>query len=355
MTNLDILRRLVMISSENPGSDCRSIAGFIANFLRRHTRARLVLQPVRGGNLNLIVIYGRPRFFINAHLDTVPRANPGKAVLNLKKRRGQLYGLGTADVKGSIACQLAALTQTEPKNLLLLYSCNEEAGASTGVKTFLTSQLARGLKAGIVTEPTDLRIITQHTGIADFEICFKGRAAHAAYPHQGCNAILKAAASIMKIKSYADRIARCEYRGMRPTLNIGVIKGGLKSNIIPDQCTVRVNLRYLPGQTLKKYQCDLRRLVAGQSAALRLIFHAPPLTARAAVSAVVQPLRRAGAVAGNDSVNFWSEAALFTRARIPTVVFGPGSIKQAHAADEHIRELDLARGTVIYQNFFRKC
>lgn len=352
MTARNLLRQLVMISSENPGSDCRAIANFIADFLRQQTQARLTLQPVNGGNINLIVRFGRPRFFINAHLDTVPRANDQKSVLKLKIHRHKLYGLGTVDVKGGIACQLTALTQSKPKNILFIYSCNEETGANTGIKTFLASRHARNLETGIVTEPTGLRIVNQHSGIADFEIIFNGRAAHAAYPEQGINAIEKAAIGITRLIAYRKHLHHQPPRGLRTTLNPGVIKGGIKSNIVPEQCTLKLNLRYPSDQSLKKLRGDLQRLTAGLSASLRMTYQAPPLVPNPVSIPIVQRLYQAGARLNANGVNFWSEAALFAQAGIPAVVFGPGGIEQAHTADEFIHNHELDRGTAIYRQFF---
>jgi acetylornithine deacetylase len=352
MTTINILRRLVGISSENPDTNCRRIAAFTQDFLKRHTQAQVIGQTTRDNNFNVIARFGHPRFFLNAHLDTVPRSVRSVKPLGLRQKGDKLYGLGTTDVKGAIACQLSVLADAPPKNLLVIYTCDEEAGANEGIRTFLASRYGRGLESGIVTEPTNLNVVRCHSGIANFEIDFLGRAAHSAYPQRGVNAIEMAAAYIMALVRYQKKIRPYGSGGLQPAVNSAVISGGIKSNIVPDHCHLKIGIRYLTGLAPERLLRDLRDLVPGRKISIRMTYNAPPLRPNPAAAAAVRYLHRAGAASDRLCVNYWSEAALFDRHGIPAVVFGPGDIKQAHAEDEFISRAQLSKAEGMYRKLF---
>jgi acetylornithine deacetylase len=341
----------VAISSENPPGDCKKIAEYVANLIRTRTKARVVHQKTPDGNVNIIAILGQPRFFINCHLDTVP-AGSSRDAFKLRRKNGKLYGLGATDVKGPIAALLAALVQTPPRNLMLVFSCDEENGKNTGIRTFLTSQYNRGLAAGIVTEPTLLNVVRYHPGVCNFELLFPGRAAHSAYPDQGINAIERAAGFITKLAGYRRTLNRRRVHGLKPTLNVAIIKGGVKSNVVPDLCALKINFRNPPGLTPAKLLRDLRRLAGNKNITVKEVYSAPPLRPIPEKSVLVRRLKSCGASSDISGVNYWSEAALFSQAGIPTCVFGPGDIRQAHRPDEFIRVRDLKEGRAVYCSLF---
>lgn len=352
MDAINIMRKLVAIDSGNPPGDCRKIAGLISKLLRARTRARVVRQAALDANFNVIAIFGQPRFFINCHLDTVPAASA--SAFDLRERNGRLYGLGATDVKGPAAAILSALINTPPRNLMLIFSGDEENGSNSGVRAFLASRYAKGLAAGIVTEPTGLNIIRYHPGVCNFEVTFKGRAAHSAYPEEGVNAIERAAGFIVKLAQYRRTLARHAFLGLSPTMNIAVIKGGVKSNIVPKLCTLRINFRNPPGLTPKKLLADLRRLITDGTTGIKETYSAPPLRPIPESSGIIRILASACAFQDLTAVNYWSEAALFRQAGIPACVFGPGDIRQAHRPDEFIRIHDLLEGEAVYRRLFEK-
>jgi acetylornithine deacetylase len=351
MNPVEILSRLVAFSSENPPGDCKKIAEYVANLIRTRTKARVVHQKTPDSNVNIIAILGQPRFFINCHLDTV-QAGSGQPVFKLRHKSGKLYGLGATDVKGPIAALLSALIQTPPRNLMLIFSCDEENGKNTGIRTFLASQYARGLAAGIVTEPTRLNVVRYHPGVCNFELSFPGRAAHSAYPEEGINAIERAAKFIMKLSGYRRNLNRRRVHGLKPTLNVAIIKGGVKSNVVPDLCALKINFRNPPGLKPAKLLRDLQRLAGNNNIEVKEVYSAPPLRPIPEKSVLVRLLKSCGASSDVSGVNYWSEAALFRQAGIPACVFGPGDIRQAHRPDEFIRIRDLKKGRVVYCRLF---
>jgi len=352
MDPVKILRRLTTLRSENPPGDCRRIAGYLAGMIKSRTRARVVLQPTPDKNFNVIAILGRPRFFINCHLDTVPAASG--TMFKLRETGGRLYGLGATDVKGPMASLVSALVQTPPRNFMLIFSPDEENGRNSGIRTFLASPYARGLAAGIVTEPTRLNVVRYHPGVCNFEVSFPGRAAHSAYPDEGVNAIEKAARFINRLVSYRRVLSRRKYQGLEPTLNVAVIKGGVKSNVIPERCELKLNFRNPPGLTPERLFRELKRLTGDRKADVKKLYSAEPLRPMPEKSALVRRLKECGAGREFSAVNYWSEAALFASAGIPACVFGPGDIRQAHRPDEFIRIRDLLVGAAVYRRLFEK-
>jgi acetylornithine deacetylase len=353
MDPVEILSRLISINSGNPPGDCNKIAEYVANLIRNRTKARVARQKTPDGNVNVIAILGQPRFFINCHLDTVP-AGPDRAAYKLRRKNGKLYGLGATDVKGPIAALLSALIHIPPRNLMLIFSCDEENGKNTGIRAFLASRYARGLAAGIVTEPTLLHVVRYHPGVCNFELSFPGRAAHSAYPDQGINAIERAAGFITKLTGYRKKLIRYRDRGLDPTLNVAIIKGGVKSNVVPDLCALKINFRNPPGLTPARIRRDLQRLCGDKKTVVKETYSAPPLRMTGHSSVIANMLRSCGAHDGASAVNYWSEAALFSKAGIPACVFGPGDIAQAHRPDEFIRVRDMLEGQAVYRRLFNK-
>jgi acetylornithine deacetylase/succinyl-diaminopimelate desuccinylase-like protein len=352
MDPIEILRRLISSRSENPPGDCRKIAGYICGLIQSRTKARVLRQPTANHNFNVIAILGRPRFFINCHLDTVPAAS-GSA-FKLCEKHGRLYGLGATDVKGPMAALLSALVQTPPRNLMFIFSPDEENGHNTGIRTFLASRYARGLTGGIVTEPTRLNVVRYHPGVCNFELSFPGRAAHSAYPDEGINAIERCAGFIRRLASYRRAFSRRKYQGLKPTMNLALIRGGVKSNVVPNRCDLKINFRNPPSLTPERLLRELRRLAGDRKVGVKKVYSAAPLRTLPENSILARRLRECGAQSDFFAVNYWSEAAMFDAAGIPACVFGPGDIRQAHRPDEFIRVRDLLAGRAVYRRLFEK-
>jgi len=351
----NILRNLVALSSENPPGDCKKIAKFVANYFNHYTKAKVYIQKTTNGNINVIAKIGNPKFFINAHLDTVPATNGWQiSPYKLDEDGTKLYGLGATDVKGAIAAMLFALKSSQPQNLLFLFNGDEEHGNNSGVRTFLKSHYVQNLELGIVTEPTYLNIVTCHSGICNFEITFWGKSCHSAYPDKGINAIELAIDFIQDLGPHKEILSKYSFRGLRPTLNIAFIKGGVKSSIVPDNCLIKINYRYPPNFGIEKMLKKFKRLTKGKNAVVRITHEIPPLDCGCKNNNLISLLKSLGAKDNMPAVNFWSEAALFSRAGIPTVVFGPGNILQAHSADEFIEKAELVKSIEIYRNLFAK-
>jgi len=298
---------------------------------------------------------------ISGHTDTVPvdgqdwSSDPFIA----NHREGRIHGRGSADMKGFIAIALAAVPkflaaqQRLPAHLSLTY---DEETTFFGVRDLLADLADRGIRpAGcIIGEPTDMRAIVAHKGKRDFCCRVRGREAHSSLTPDGVNAIEFAARLVAFIRQTADRLAREEPPDARfsvpyTTLQTGLIKGGIAVNVVPRDCEFFFEMRNLPATSTDEVtRCIIdyaqRELIPGMQrvASDAGIEFELGMDLPAFGIAPDHPLVRwAQQVASTahmsaGAVGFATEASMFSRAGIPTVVIGPGSIDQAHKPDEYI-------------------
>jgi acetylornithine deacetylase len=352
---LKVLQELIKRNSENPPCDCRTIVKYVSGYLKKHTRARVMVQRITGTKSNVIAQFGKPEILLNAHLDTVPAAESWTYdPFFMKRTKNRVYGLGATDVKGPVAAILAAVREQPPENLMLFFCCDEEAGGSECVRGFLKSKYAKGIHYATVTEPTQGNIVTLHKGIYIFEVTIHGESAHASHPERGLNAIEQAADFIKSLDKLKKRVNKRTYKKLaKPTFNVGMITGGTKANLVPDICRIEIDRRFLPGKDSMMALKELKALVRNQTkkAEVKKIFAEPAFKSKHAAP-VIKLLTKAGAKQKFSAVNFWTEAALFQKARIASIVFGPGNIAQAHSANEFAKISDLKQAKKIYQEFF---
>src|SRR5512137_2074892 len=304
---------------------------------------------------------------LSGHTDTVPvdgqdwSSDPFRA----SHRNGRIHGRGTADMKGFIAIALAwaprflAAQERLPLHLSLTY---DEETTFLGVKGLVADLAERGIRpAGcIIGEPTDMQAIVAHKGKRDFCCKVRGREAHSALTPQGVNAIEFAARLIFYIRSVADRLARDEPRDPRfavphSTLQTGVIKGGIATNVVPRDCEFFWEMRNLPSMSHDTMEDEIvgyarRELVPEMQRVDRdagIVFERGLDLPAFGIAPDAPLVRWAQDVArtahlGTGAVSFATEASVFMDAGIPTVVLGPGSIEQAHKPDEYISYAQVA-------------
>jgi acetylornithine deacetylase/succinyl-diaminopimelate desuccinylase-like protein len=293
------------------------------------------------------------------HLDTVD-ADDSQFVP--QRKHGQLHGRGASDTKGSVAAMLVALcelatSQARPlETEIVLAGLVDEEHAQAGSRALAAS----GFKAelAIVGEPTKLQVVTAHKGSLWLQLETRGRAAHGATPHLGKNAVHEMAHVVDVLETdYATQLRRRKHPLLgRGTVNVGKISGGTQPNIVPDRCTIAIDRRTLPGET----EAGVRREIAALLRAKKLtakIFNtklAPALAldTDAKLPLVRQFLRCAGQTRP-AGVDYFCDAAVLAAGGIPSVVFGPGDIAQAHTADEWISLTQLERGKDLLVRFFK--
>ena len=304
---------------------------------------------------------------LSGHTDVVPVDGQDWASDPFKltdKGDGRLYARGSCDMKGFIASSLAlvpqALAMPRKKPLHLAFSYDEEVGC-VGAPVMLAELGRRGIRADgcVVGEPTSMKPVVAHKGGYFFHCRVHGRAAHSSLTPQGCNAIEHAARLICHIRDLADR-----WRAQGPydedfdvphsTITTNVISGGIAINTVPDLCSFNYDFRHLPGHDADGIQAEIRRYIDqellprmqreydGARVELECGAAVTALNAseQAAITALVRALTQDQSV---RKVAYGTEAGQFAQAGIPAVLCGPGSIEQAHKANEYVDVEQLAQ------------
>jgi acetylornithine deacetylase len=338
------LRVLVACDTQNPPREITAesrLFGYVADVLPEDFEIDVVDHGA--GHVTLIARRGRPQLLFNCHVDTVPIGG-GWAVppLELTVRDGRAYGRGACDIKGAAAALLAIAESTEAPMALLLTSDEEGAGGCC-VREFLASDAAAGISRAVVCEPTGNRAVLSHRGFLSVLGEFAGTAGHSSALRALDDNAIHAAARWMA--AAADH-ARCEADAGRPTcFNVGTIAGGIKSNVIADHCDLHYSARLAPGQDNEAFLASVSGLAgADERATWRVPFSGPPLPAAGRTSDAARRFAEAHGLPLTESVDFWTEASLFSAAGIDAVVLGPGRIEQAHTVDEWValEQLDTA-------------
>jgi acetylornithine deacetylase len=288
------------------------------------------------------------------HTDTVPYSTDWHAALKPFVADGLLHGCGSCDVKGFLACLLAAITECDPSSFIdglrLILTADEEIGC-VGASHLIASGLIRSRRV-VIGEPTSLRPARAGKGYCLAEITVFGEEAHSAHPQQGRSAIYRAARLITAIEDYSSRLAEEQHPFFSPsftTLNIGTIQGGTAKNIIPGQCKFQLEWRPIPGQdgdtvpsAVLKIADTLRSADPGFQCKLQVLRQQPGFES----PADSQLVRSIEALTGRaaTSIPFGSEASLMASVAEEVVVFGPGDMQTAHSSRECVplNELDEA-------------
>ncbi len=365
----ELLTRLVAFdtTSRNSNLDC---IGWIADYLSGFGIDSRLTHDEDRRKANLFARIGpldAPALVLSGHSDVVPV--DGQAwdtdPFVLTERDGKLYGRGSADMKGFIASSLALVPQavdlaragrlTRP--LGLAFSYDEEVGC-IGVRPMLKDLLASGIPVSgcIVGEPTELKPVIAHKGIASYRCRVTGREAHSSLRPYGVNAIEYAAQLISHLRQLADAEARSDRRHPLydvpfSTLQTGLIQGGVASNIVPRDCEFVFECRWLPGddpqrflRSLREYADTLRAEMQTVAPEADILIEERVLCPAFEADPESVPMRLVGHLCGQcagTGVAYSTEAGLFQQAGIPAVVCGPGSIKQAHRPNEFIEIAQL--------------
>lgn len=366
---LATLADLVRINSVNSSYDGGPGEGEVAKYVRRFFEARGIEtweQEVFPGRPNVIArLPGKNpnrRLVLEAHTDTVSVKGMTIPPFDPEIRDNKMFGRGSCDTKAGLATMMHALVSlkeegiTPPCEVLLAAVVDEEYSYRGVVK------LCEELKAhaAIVAEPTEMRAVIATKGVLRCRIIVHGKSAHSSKPHLGVNAITHMARVIAAIEEDNTRMAALQHPLVGcGTCNIGVIAGGVQVNFVPDRCVIEIDRRLLPGQRASDAVAHYRQLLqslegitAELEEPLLLVDEALDTTAESGVvQTATQVLREMGLNAEPCGVPFGCDASKLSRAGIPSIVFGPGSIDRAHTADEYV-ELDQVEQALEFQRRF---
>jgi len=375
---VDLLSKLVQTPSYNPPGDEAAAGEQLVRFLRPF--GEVSVQPVAPGRNNIVArLRGRgeaPAFMLCAHLDTVPPGSVPWAFdpLSGHVADGRVHGRGALDTKGSLAAMAMAFATLSRAiaagempplagDLLLLATVDEETNG-LGARTYLEAGGMNGVGAVVIGEPTSLDLVIAHRGALWVEVRATGRAAHGAMPQAGANAILPVAALLGRLVTHKFS-AQAHPLLAPPTLNVGTIAGGSKTNMVPDQCRASVDMRTVPGQSHTMLLSVIRALAAEEAArvpGVQLEVYTtndkPPLeTAPDALlvqqaRAVLQSVR--GVEPAVRGAPYLTDGALLAGTTgIPAIVCGPGLETMAHQVNETLEVSDLVRAWHFYTQLAR--
>ncbi len=313
-----------------------------------------------------------------AHQDTVPVDGMVIPPWEPNIRDGRIYGRGSCDIKGGMAAMLTAISRLAKERpegmptIVMACSVNEEHGFDGA--TAMAQQWAAGSgdliqrkpDAVIVAEPTLLNVVVAHRGVVRWHIHTGGRACHSSTPHLGDNAIYHMARVVRHLETYAQDVVSTlgEHRLLgNPTLSVGVISGGISVNTVPDECVIEIDRRVLPGEdplAARQHVIDYLANKLGDSVP---ITHDDAYIASGGLSddansdlasRVRQAATKLGAPGDLIGVPYGTDAPAYDAIDCPTIVFGPGSIEQAHTKDEWLAIDQLEKAVEIYYEIGRR-
>jgi acetylornithine deacetylase/succinyl-diaminopimelate desuccinylase family protein len=351
-----LLADLVAIPSMNPmGRDRRGgeyceqeIGAYVQEYLRQSSIDvnMYEVMPHRPNVVGYVDAAAEQTILLEAHLDTVHADNMSIDPFTPKVVDGKLFGRGACDTKASLAAFMHTVAEVAQKLRRLKYNIiiaavSDEEYSFAGAKRVVEN----GLKAdfGLVGEPTQLRIIRAHKGVLRWRVVTKGKAAHSAYPERGENAIYSMAPVLTRLQSHGLELTRQSSHDLlgTPTLSVGVIEGGQAVNIVPDRCRIEVDRRTLPGEAeegiLESTRIALRGVPSWE-------FEAPHISNGGMEVALENPFLQKLATAVKsrlgecviESAPYATDAGVYNQNGIPSVVFGPGDIAQAHTSTEFV-------------------
>lgn len=368
MSALEILETLVAFDTTSQKSNV-ALTQFVVDYLDGHGIEAKLLPNETGQKINLFASIGPVEvgggIGLSGHTDVVPVTGQDWSTdpFKLTARDGRIFGRGTCDMKGYLACVLAAVPEFASRRLKrpvhIIFSYDEEIGC-IGVRPMI-DELGHTLPNPdiiFVGEPTGMEVVDAHKGPARWNVTVSGRAAHSSMAHLGVNAIHVAAEIVGELHRIGEDL-RLNHPDDRfeppyPTLQVTSIEGGTANNIVPVTCKFGFEVRALPGvdvEAIERRVADfaaekclpaMKKVAEEAAVAIELANYVPPFGARVNSQAVALALHLAG---GNrtSAVSYATEAGLFQSAGPDTVVCGPGHIAQAHTANEWVAESELAK------------
>ncbi len=357
MNTLELSRALIQQQSYQEGDHKSATFNFLKETLEKNDLYVEVFESK--GVKNLVAsTKGRKeknkKLIFNGHYDTVPPSNawtynPFAATVE----KDTLYGLGAVDMKCNLAAMIATAINSKSLNgeTIIVAVGDEELGGANGTKHTIEKNVVADY--AVIGEPTGMRLAAGHKSLVQLRVSATGKAAHAAFPTNGSNAITKLTKTLNQLderfkvtsKEYGEELFKV------PTLNIGMINGGNAINVVPDQCNATLDFRLPPKTNRDKFISDLT------SEYDELEFEVisndngwdEPITSKLAVAAAqllreatnkdVKPMYKLGA----------SDARYYAKAGMSTINVGAGEMKELHAPDEKISIKQLEQCEKFYK------
>ena len=356
----ELLAKLVAIDTTSSKTNL-DLIDWVSRYLARHNVSAHITTNDAGTKANLFATLGpadEGGICLHGHTDVVPVEGQAwtSPAFELTERDGMLFGRGAADMKGFVACTLAAVPQFLARRLKtpihIALSYDEEVGCFGTPRMIRTfgSQVAKP-QIVIVGEPTLMYPVVAHKGVAAMETRFHGKAAHSSMPHLGANAMTAAAEMVAELGALCRELRTLRYpypmNPSGPTFNVGTVHAGTARNIVAKEAVIEWEIRYRDTDSLADIQAlierrtgeRIRRVLGTDAGGVDWetleIVRVQSFCVREDGKAV-SLLRELGAAGATTAVPYGAEAGQYAEVGVDSVVFGPGSIEQAHKPDEFI-------------------
>ena len=376
MTNVeDSLAELVRINSVNPewgGPGEAGVTKWVRHFFEAASIEVWEDECLPGRNNVMARLPGADsnrRILLEAHMDTVSANHMAFDPFDPVTKNGRMQGRGSCDVKAGLAAMMHAVRALKesgrvPPCEVVFAAVVDEEHAFRGVLRLIDSLQNTLLpEAAVVAEPTELRVVRANKGVLRWKIITRGKSVHSSHPKRGLNAISDMARVILALE---DHFADLE-KTLHPLLgaasgSIGVIAGGEQVNFVPNRCEIDIDRRLLPGESAANALAQCENTLAKLKALHpRLdVEMQPPLLSDEAmetpahstsVETASRVLHSLGLNGEPCGVSFGCDCTKLSRAGIPSIIFGPGSIAQAHTRDEFVELSQVQTALEFYQHF----
>jgi succinyl-diaminopimelate desuccinylase len=321
-----------------------ALADHVESLLR--AAGRLTVDRVGDNVVARTTLGRRRRLLLGGHLDTVPPFGDDGHRLD----GDTLWGLGAVDMKGGLAVLLdlaGRVGEAEVDTTFVFYTCEEVERRFNGLAHLVAERpdLVQA-DAAVLAEPTGGRVEAGCQGTLRLEVTVAGKRAHTARPWAGVNAVHRLAPVLGVLERYTPRrvvLDGCEYMEQ---LQAVAVRGGVASNVVPDEATVTVNLRFAPDRDPEEAAAEARRLLAGavdeeagdRITVVEAVAGAPPALDHPVLEALV------GATGEAPKAKLgWTDVATLAATGVAATNFGPGDPLLAHTADEHVSRAELDR------------
>lgn len=346
-------QKLIQAKSYNPPGDESRAGKFAAEILEK-SGFRVTVEEFEENRINVCGVYGNEEdiaLILNGHLDVVPAFGQWeRSPSGGERENGILYGRGSSDMLGGVAgilkaAEIIGRSQISSKRGIMVLLVADEEDMNRGIRHILSKKKLKAEYA-VIAEPTECEIQLGNRGFSSFYIHTSGVACHASEPWNGINAIYKMGEIIRKVEQYADelRYVKNEFLG-QATACIGTIQGGIRLNTVPDSCTIEIERRLLPGETKEEIKKELEGIVGDFGVVEDRSFFPASLIEKDSFL-VQQCLKILKEIQGKEPVisvfKACTEASMFSvECGIPTLLLGPGSLKQAHRVNEFCKEQEI--------------
>lgn len=354
---IEVLQNMIKFKTVNEPGDEKPLAKYI-NTLLEEIGLESEIDDLGNNRANVVGrLKGtgeREALLFNGHLDTVP---PGDIKWEHEPysgnvEDGKIYGRGSADMKGGLAAMLIALKIIKKLGLKLkgdfIYSgtAGEETDSIGAVK-FVKDGGLDGVGAIIIGEPSSNGVNIAEKGAFWVEISTYGKTAHGAFPENGVNAVVNMNTLLSKLINYKFKYEENELVG-HPTMNFSTINGGVKTNVVPDKCTLTIDMRTVPGmdhyEIIKDFENIIDKLsseIKDFKADIKILNNRPAVETKAndpfvklAIDTIKDEFNKE---VQPEGVNFYTDASVFLPAKqIPCIFYGPGDANMAHQPNEYI-------------------